>query len=128
MEDHLPHEIRDALDALDDIEEDEIPKMVRKIDKVQVTVQTAFLNSVDTGTQSPSIIEKKEMLNALPPKSFSNLKKQIGMVSHELDRIAADIDSVRSDGNSEIKSKKKRLSSLAVSLMKRVDEYMDLCS
>lgn len=126
--DHHPPEIREAIDELDEIEEMQIPKILSKIDKIQVIIQTAYLNSVDIDTNTPSTIQKKEILNSLPPQSFSNLKKKIAMASHELDRIAADIDSIRSYGNAELKSQKKNFSSLIVSLMKPVDEYMDLCS
>ena len=125
--DHLPPEIRDAIDDLEDIEESDIPSAISNLDEIDVIIQTAILNSV-SDSSTPSTSQKKEILTALPPKTLSKLKTKISMVSHDLDGIAANIDSVRSSGNIEVKARKKRLSSLAVSLMKRADEFVDLCS
>mmetsp|Transcript_28378 Transcript_28378/g.33613 ORF Transcript_28378/g.33613 Transcript_28378/m.33613 type:complete len:220 (-) Transcript_28378:276-935(-) len=45
--DHLPPNIRNAIDALDDLSERKIPKQGRKLDKIDCTIQLAKLNSVD---------------------------------------------------------------------------------
>jgi len=45
--DHLPPNIRKAIDALDDLSERKIPKQGRKLDKIDCTIQLAKLNSVD---------------------------------------------------------------------------------
>lgn len=128
LTDHLPPEIREALDELDDTEQTQIPKLIRKIDKIQIIIETAKLNTVDHDSQPITFTQTKDIIQNLPPVSLSKIKKDVGMVSHDLDCIAADIDSVRSLGNDEVKQQKKRLSSSVVTLMKRIDEYMDLCT
>lgn len=50
------------------------------------------------------------------------------MVSHGLDRVAADVDSVQSHDDEEVKRRKKRLSTLVVEQMQRIDAFVDLCT
>lgn len=45
--DHLPPEIREAFETLNDLEERGIPNQGRKLDKIDCTIQLAKLNSVD---------------------------------------------------------------------------------
>jgi len=45
--DHLPPNIREAIDSLDELANRAIPKQGRKLDKIDCTIQLAKLNSVD---------------------------------------------------------------------------------
>lgn len=133
--DHLPPEIREAMDELDDAEETEIPRVITKIDEIELALRRIFSSSNGnnsnycTTTDTKSNIQyKKEILNGLPPLALSTFKRDLSVVSHDVDRIAADIDSVRSHGDEDVALRKKKLSNLIVSSMKRVDHIMELFS
>ena len=97
---------------------------IQKIDDMEIEIQTAFLNSVDF--HSESSLQTNEILNALPPKKLSKLKKMLAGVSYDLDRIASKIDSVRSLGENIVKIEKKRLSNAIVLHMEQIDKYVDM--
>lgn len=127
--DPLPPHIRQALDALSELERSNIPAVVRKVDRIDVTIQTALLNSVDGGESDDSRNQDKKS-NALPwlfPEDLARLKKEVSLASHLLDKTAADVDAVPSYGHEEVKQERKRLSTLIVASMERVDHFMTLC-
>merc|ERR1712071_550022 len=73
--DHLPPEIREAMDELDDAEETEIPRVITKIDEIELALRRIFSSSNGnnsnycTATDTKSNIQyKKEILNGLPPR------------------------------------------------------------
>uniref|UniRef100_A0A7S2U8C1 BAG domain-containing protein n=1 Tax=Attheya septentrionalis TaxID=420275 RepID=A0A7S2U8C1_9STRA len=107
--DHLKPEIREAMDNLDTLEFKKIAKSERKLEGMEVTVETARLNSID-----------ETILETLPVQ----LKKQLAMLSSQLDALAADVDSIQSNGDAEVKRRKKYLSVKLVEMMERADKII----
>ena len=137
--DHLPPHIRDAVDTLDDVEDQLNSSIQKKLKKVDVMMEVARLNSVDGGsnnidnksekddndTQKEMDSEKKgRMMISDPP---APLIKDLGILSHKLDKLASEVDSVQSCNDAELKTRKKELSSRTVRLMDKVDEYIEEC-
>jgi len=154
--DHLPPEIRNALDTLDTIAENRIPKLGRKLDVIDCTVQLAKLNSVDnddvdtdstpnattttvtsesdvittetaaitntTTTESPPKPKKHYILSQIP-----KISKDLSTLSYNLDKVAAEVDAIKSHGDTKVKLKKKAISTLLVTMMEQVDGFMSEC-
>jgi len=133
--DHLPTEVRESMDSLDEIEGVSIPKEERVLEKIEVTVETARLNTVDgpvfttnTGGKNPtddvvlSAGGDNEVLSQYP-----HLRTDISTLSYRLDKLAATADSAQSHGNVEVKRRKKQLSSIIVKMMERTDALMAAC-
>jgi len=59
----------------------------------------------------------------------NDLQKLLARISHDLDKLASQVDEVHSEGAPEVKRRKKNISGLVVHLMERVDflitEYKD---
>lgn len=106
--DHLPYEIRESMDELEDVNEKfEKKKFEAKIDQVEIVIQKAFLDSSDddllittttANTDSSGnndvgvkITEKERLRSSLSESDMSKLKRDIGGISYELDKIAGDI-------------------------------------
>ena len=142
--------MRDATDALDDIEERRIPKLGRKLDKVDCTIQLAKLNSVDnddddhsttssitnntTTTNSSNSTSataataktnntKKHYILSQTPK----INKDLSGLSYNLDKLAAEVDAIQSHGDSSLRGRKKALSTHIVTMMDRVDGFISEC-
>mmetsp|Transcript_1540 Transcript_1540/g.2208 ORF Transcript_1540/g.2208 Transcript_1540/m.2208 type:complete len:202 (+) Transcript_1540:46-651(+) len=147
--DHLPPHIREAVDALDDLEYIKLVKQKKKLDKVEIMVEVARLNSVDDGEEegcdsgdgnSATMItdEKHEMQNQPQGQSSKSksplsqtptpaLSKDLSMLSYTLDKLAAEIDSVQSCGDADVKRRKKEISKAIVKMMEKVDGYLKEC-
>lgn len=122
--DHRAPHVRDTSDDLDDLEA-ELVRLATEADDVDVDVRTAFLNEVDSNDGDEA--SETRTLSALSPASLSGLKRRVATLDHELDRVTADVDSVRAHDVEELRRRKKRLSTLVVAQMRRVDQFVKLC-
>ena len=112
--DHLEPNIREAWDALDGLEANAVPREMNRLEQVEIAIETARLNSVDGSDDQ--ILEQ-----------YPQIKKDLSMVSYRLDKVAAEVDSVQSHGNVEVKRRKKYLSNKLVCMMERADSLIALC-
>ena len=135
--DHLSPEVRDAVDSLEDIENRLLPKRKRELIKVRLQIERAKLDSVDGGDENlsdeetnPSKNPNKErgqLKNDIILMTSPAIKKDLSMLSHNLDTLVSKIDSVQSHGNLEVKEMKKKFSILLVEMMLDVDELIQEC-
>lgn len=135
--DHLPPHIRDAVDTLDDVEDQLDSSIQKKLKKVIVMMEVARLNSVDGGcsnndnkkenddSQKEMNSDKKSRIIISDPPA--PLIKDLGILSHKLDKLASEVDSVQSCNDVELKKRKKDLSRRIVRLMDQIDEYIEEC-
>ena len=112
--DHLEPNVREAWDALDGLEASAVPREEKRLEKVEIAFETARLNSVDGADD--------QILEQCP-----QIKKNLSMVSYRLDKVAAEVDSVQSHGNAEVKRRKKHLSRTLVGMMERADALIASC-
>ena len=112
--DHLEPNVREAWDALDGLEASAVPREEKRLEKVEIAFETARLNSVDGSDDQ--ILEQ-----------YPQIKKDLSMVSYRLDKVAAEVDSVQSHGNAEVKRRKKHLSRTLVGMMERADTLIASC-
>jgi hypothetical protein len=112
--DHLEPTTREAWDALDGLEANALPREEKRLEKLEIAVETARLNSVDGSDDQ--ILEQ-----------YPQIKRDLSMVSYRLDKVAAEVDSVQSHGNVEVKRRKKHLSNTIVYMMERADSLIALC-
>lgn len=135
--DHLSPEVRDAVDTLEDLEKRLLPKRKRDLNKIRLQIERAKLDSVDGGDENLSSDEttsfkspneeRGQLQNDIILMTSPAIKKDISMLSHNLDTLVAKIDSVQSHGNLEVKERKKKLSNLLVEMMRDVDELIQDC-
>lgn len=135
--DHLSPPVREATDSLDDLESELIPAEEVALERIEVAVEVARLNSVD-GPENSSpprgsrtettedgrtdALESDSLFQQIP-----GLKRDLSGLSHRLDGLAAEVDSVRSCGDADVKRRKKRLSNVLVRMMERVDSLIERC-
>ena len=91
-----------------------MPREMNRLEQVEISIETARLNSVDGSDDQ--ILEQ-----------YPQIKKDLSMVSYRLDKVAAEVDSVQSHGNVEVKRRKKYLSNKLVCMMERADSLIALC-
>jgi chromosome segregation ATPase len=126
--DHLPPAIRKSLDELNDIKE-QINKCESQLDHIESSVQRAMLESVDGPTSNKTALNdacdtSKEEIKKQIFQQNPELRKDIGLFSTRLDRLAARVDSVWSHSDNEVKRRKKQLSDKIVSLMNALDTML----
>lgn len=131
--DHLPPQIREAVDILDDISK-KLKKNKKKLENAEIMVEVEKLNSVDVvngsqnnddgNTCSSTGGGDKKIITICPSTSLS---KQLSMLSYTLDKLAADIDSINSYNDTHVKSRKKEYSATVVKMMERVDGFLKEC-
>jgi len=137
--DHLTPDVREAVDMLDSLGS-KIKKNKKKLEKIEVMVEVEKLNSVDDGqssnnnyknnndndgdSNSNNIVEDS-ITTSLTPSPL--LSKELSMLSYTLDKLAADIDSVKSCNDIEVKRRKKEFSKMLVSMMEVVDSFFKEC-
>eukprot|EP00554_Chaetoceros_debilis_P004705 CAMPEP_0194092222 /NCGR_PEP_ID=MMETSP0149-20130528/45925_1 /TAXON_ID=122233 /ORGANISM="Chaetoceros debilis, Strain MM31A-1" /LENGTH=173 /DNA_ID=CAMNT_0038777093 /DNA_START=71 /DNA_END=592 /DNA_ORIENTATION=- len=132
--DHLPLHVRDAIDELEKIEA-LVKKQKKKLNKVDILMETAKLNSVDhdddnnntaeeinDGQETSTQKKKHYILDQIPA-----IEKDLGLLSSSLDSLAAKVDSVQSSGDVDIKRQKRELSRTVVGMMDKVDMFMKDC-
>lgn len=148
--DHLPPHIRECVDELQDIEI-KLKKEKRTINRIKVVIETAKLNSVDDddgnnpldphdqGNSSSREIRVGEVVGDDGNKLDSSIKqhyilcqvpslsKDLGSLSYNLDKLAAQVDGVASHGDTDVKTMKKELSSKIVDMMTICDEFIKEC-
>lgn len=113
--DHLSPDVREAIDALDDLEKRQLSKRKRELKHLRVKIERAKLDSVDGGLENESndkFLSDKDghsgsSVNVIMLQ-FPMLKKDLSLLSHNLDNLVFAIDSVRSHGDSDVKEKKKK--------------------
>lgn len=135
--DHLPSEIRDELEKLESIQS-KLRAQKKIINRITVLIETAKLNSVDeiiereeespvesdaSGDDSSNQDVKRHYILSQVP----SLSKDLGMLSYNLDSLAAKVDSVQSHDNEDVKKQKKDLSRKLVDMMKVCDGFMIDC-
>lgn len=129
--DHLTPDIRESTDTLEHIEFKCIPKELKRLNKLEIVISTATLNSVDEGemkNDEMGMNHEKDTNNAYYMYSqIPSLSKDLGTLSYNLDKLAADVDAVQSHGNDSVKAKKKELSNRIVKMMNTVDDLIETC-
>lgn len=128
--DHLPPSIRVSIDCLDEISK-ELTKCEAHLDRIEIIVQRALLESVDgpVGNADHSDASginphsKEEIKNQIFQQN-PDLRKDIGFLSSRLDRLAARVDSVLSHSDDEVKKRKKHSSTRVVELMDALDKLV----
>lgn len=112
--DPYPPEIRDSIKRLEKVE-----RSIQKeslLASLEESLARARLDSVD----DVSVVVPQWMVAHAP----RNLEKDLSKVSHDLDTLAATLDSVPSRGNVDIKLRKKQTSQKVVLMMERVDTLL----
>ena len=137
--DHLTPDVREAVDMLDSLGS-KIKKNKKKLEKIEVMVEVEKLNSVDDGQSSnnnyknnndndgdsnSNNIMEDSITTSLNPSPL--LSKELSMLSYTLDKLAADIDSVKSCNDIEVKRRKKEFSKMLVSMMEVLDSFLKEC-
>lgn len=103
-----PPATRDRMETLDAVEAS-IVGAIADIEALEMTWRQERESSL------PLISAWKDQL------SFEDLPKHLAWLSDDLDRLAAKVDGVQSQGEPEIKQRKKSLSTRLVKLMERID-------
>lgn len=115
-----------------------LKKEKRNLNRIMVVIETAKLNSVDhddkersqhmqvggeeeNDVSGPSI-KKHYILCQVP-----SLSKDLGSLSYNLDKLAAQVDGVASHGDAQVKTMKKELSSKIVEMMAICDDCINEC-
>jgi hypothetical protein len=116
--DHLLPEIREAMDTLDQIENDQLPKKQRKCQALETVLEGASLDSVDGGeVEVDTIVPTKTVVSG-------KIRTDLSGLSDAVDKLAFKVDSVESHGDAEVRQRKKALSKHLVILMERVDSLI----
>ena len=89
------------------------------------TSATANSSNISTSSSSNTTTSsrRRHYIIAQTPQ----LTKDLSGLSYNLDKLAAEVDAVQSHGDSEVKRRKKELSTLLVKMMERVDGFMVEC-
>lgn len=106
-----PPEIRDSIQRLEKVE-----RSIQKeslLGGLEESLARARLDSVD----GVSILVPQWMVAHAP----RNLEHDLAKVSHDLDTLAANVDSIPSHGDAGIKLRKKQCSQQVVQMMERAD-------
>jgi hypothetical protein len=112
-----PPQVREEFRTLDDVE-DSLEAEARILDRLEEAYERAQLDSIE-GASDATLLE---LWNINLPKR--NLEKLISRLSYNLDLYASKVDAVPSSKQSDLKIRKKNLSSRIVELMKRADVYV----
>ena len=105
-----------------------------ELEQFEILVARAWLESVD-GPISPDDdrIFNNDNLNHSNDdgdlqknifQQYPELRKDIGLFSARLDKLAATIDSIKSHSDDDVKSRKKQLSNKVVGLMNELDRMI----
>ncbi|KAL7489002.1 hypothetical protein ACHAW6_014565 [Cyclotella cf. meneghiniana] len=122
--DYLPPSIRKSMDDLDDLDEI-VNECEPQLDHIETLVQRALLESVDGPiSTSNEVNASTEELQKQIFQQYPQLRKDIGVFSTRLDKLAARIDSVISHSDELVKRRKKQLSSKIVLLMNELDKII----
>ena len=105
------------------------------MNRIETTIQTAKLNSVDdeivdihipTSSTSSSgegqTSQKHYILSQVP-----SLTTDLSTLSYTLDKLAAEVDSVQSHGDEDVRRRKKELSTKLVDMMGVCDGFIKEC-
>jgi hypothetical protein len=129
--DHLTPDVRESTDALEHIELKCIPKELKRLNKLEIVISTASLNSVDEGEMKKDEMgmnQEEDRNNAYYMYAqIPSLSKDLGTLSYNLDKLAANVDAVQSYGNETVRRKKKDLSNRIVKMMNSVDFLIETC-
>lgn len=125
--DHLPPHLRQSMDTLDNVEE-KMGKSGEQLEQIEILVERARLESVDGSNTSSSDADEDEMNSDEVKKQIfqhnPEMRMKIGIFSNKLDTLAASIDSVKSHSDTEVKQRKKHLSTRIVELMNELDRMI----
>lgn len=122
-----PPDVREEFRTLDDVE-DSLEAETRILDRLEEAYQRAQLDSLDEGASVDANF--LELWNGNLPKR--NLEKLLTRINHNLDWYASKVDAIvtssssisQQQQHSDLKIRKKKLSSRIVELMKRADIYV----
>eukprot|EP00549_Striatella_unipunctata_P025130 CAMPEP_0118716572 /NCGR_PEP_ID=MMETSP0800-20121206/27574_1 /TAXON_ID=210618 ORGANISM="Striatella unipunctata, Strain CCMP2910" /NCGR_SAMPLE_ID=MMETSP0800 /ASSEMBLY_ACC=CAM_ASM_000638 /LENGTH=146 /DNA_ID=CAMNT_0006623005 /DNA_START=197 /DNA_END=637 /DNA_ORIENTATION=+ len=114
--DHLDPDLRDVVDTLDDMEETELRTLDFRLTQVEVFIERTKCKGGSA-----------DGAHLLDLQTFLRTKTELGALSHDLDKLAFQVDSISTQGNPEAKDKKKRLSTRLVKMMATTDALMKEC-
>lgn len=107
--------MREQFDALKDVQV-KADKQEKVLGKLEEALERSHLDSID-GSESSLVLE---LWKANLPKNM-DLRTRLGLLSSDLDELAAKVDGCPSQGAEMLKEKKKQASQRIVKLMERVD-------
>lgn len=123
--DHLPPDVRKSMDALDDVDE-KAEKAEEELERIEEDVERAILDSVD-GPRTADAAGGDDEAQGFVFRQNPRLRTLTGGLSHRLDALAADVDSIRSRNDMEVRSRKKELSRRIVRAMEHMDGVIARC-
>ena len=105
-------DIRERLELYDDLEET-LQDRTSQVENLEDSLQQA--KSLTEHSTSRLLGKWMSLLET------NDLQKLLAGISHDLDKLASQVDEVHSEGAPEVKRRKKDISGLVVRLMERVD-------
>ena len=109
--------LRERIDALQAVEQ-KIKKPEQVLNKLETALERSHLDSIDTAEAAAVVQQWQANLPSV------DLRTRLGILSSDLDKLAAQVDGVVSEGSDVLKEKKKVLSNHLVTLMERVDNLI----
>jgi hypothetical protein len=131
--DFLPPHIREAMEKLDNVDK-RMGEAEIQLEEIEILIERVKLDSVDGPRVLPE--EEQDMNNKYDVSKnkdefqkqlfllYPELRTKIGLFSSKLDKLAYTIDSINSHQDSEVKTRKKKLSNNIVALMNSLDRMV----
>mmetsp|Transcript_7411 Transcript_7411/g.10796 ORF Transcript_7411/g.10796 Transcript_7411/m.10796 type:complete len:168 (-) Transcript_7411:85-588(-) len=116
--DYYSDEVRSSLDSLEELEA-KFLVISTLLEKIDTSLARAKLNSFD----DDPIVKKDDWTESHRP---GNLEKDLARLSYDLDKLAAEVDSVLSRNMDVIRIQKKSLSTKIVKIMEGADFFLSL--
>lgn len=108
---------RDRLDKLEAVKR-KMAKPGKLLETLETALERAHLDTIDAADATSVVTSWQANLRN------TDLRTRLGMLSSDLDKLAAQVDGVVSDGSTILKDAKKQLSQRLVQLMVRTDKLM----
>jgi uncharacterized protein YicC (UPF0701 family) len=124
--DYLPRHLREVMEKLDTVNE-RMTEAEVQLEEIEIIIERVELNSVDgprSLLQEQQTVHDKDELQERLFQLYPGLRTKIGLLSNRLDTLASAIDSIDSHNDSEVKTRKKKLTNKVVELMKSLDRMV----
>lgn len=116
-----PPGIRERMEVLDEVDDRVEHLEHTRLSPLELGLEIAMSSDRTTSPSSGRSSAARNLWEAAVRDKGMDLRKALAGLSDQLDTCAAKVDAVNSAGESEIKARKKALSSKIVEMMKRVD-------
>ena len=108
---------RDRLDKLEAVKR-KMAKPTKLLETLETALERAHLDTIDSADATSVVSSWQTNLRN------TDLRTRLGILSSDLDKLAAQVDGVVSDGSTILKDAKKQLSQRLVQLMDRTDKLV----